>query len=60
MDILKLIKNDKDQSPTYFLNSIQQLNTKDTWTRGILISLFEKVVPEFKHKEPGIILESKM
>lgn len=44
----------------YFLNSINDLKIKKEWTKNQIISLFEELLPNFKHLEAGKNLDNKM
>jgi hypothetical protein len=44
----------------FFTKVIHAMRQKTTWSRTELISLFNRMIPEFKHKEFGKFLEGKM
>jgi FlaA1/EpsC-like NDP-sugar epimerase len=45
---------------TEFVSDIDKLKEKGVWTRKDLIVLFQKLLPEFEHKETGKFLDGKM
>nr|WP_321226787.1 UDP-N-acetylglucosamine 4,6-dehydratase [uncultured Psychroserpens sp.] len=58
-----IIKNE----PTYdndklnhFSDTIDQLKSKKSWNKDILVDLFHYMIPDFGHKETGKYLDSKM
>ena len=58
-----IIKNE----PTYdndklnhFSDTIEQLKSKKSWNKDILVDLFHYMIPDFGHKETGKYLDSKM
>ena len=59
-----IIKNDlnntlEDQLDT-FLNSIQKLQEKKSWTKDEITTIFHIILPNFNHKETGVFLDHKM
>lgn len=59
---LGVIKNEPDFDENLlqlFTSSISQMK-KSGWNKLDLVSLFHKMLPEFKHKETGKYLDSKM
>jgi UDP-N-acetylglucosamine 4,6-dehydratase len=44
----------------YFLTEIKRLKKAQNWTRTDLITLFQKLLPGFKHYERGKFLDEKM
>ena len=59
-----IIKNDlnntlEDQLDT-FLNSIQKLQEKKSWTKDEITTIFHTILPNFNHKETGVFLDHKM
>jgi FlaA1/EpsC-like NDP-sugar epimerase len=44
----------------YFVSSINQMRRSGNWTRPDMIDLFNKMIPEFKHRETGTFLDQKM
>jgi FlaA1/EpsC-like NDP-sugar epimerase len=49
-----------DRELEYFTETIHTLRTKGQWTRADLIELFNRMIPEFNHKETGKFLDGKM
>ena len=43
-----------------FLEEIDSLKTKNSWTKEDLVSLFENTLPNFRHSEEGKNLDQKM
>lgn len=62
-DSLGIIKNkvDYDESKLkHFTNVIAELRAKGEWNRGVLIDLFNEMIPNFNHKETGKFLDGRM
>ena len=62
-DALGIIKNTPDfnnEKLTLFSEAIQKLRQEGVWTRRDLIDLFNKMLPDFNHKETGKFLDGKM
>jgi len=62
-DSLGIIKNKVDYDETkleHFINVIAELRSKGEWNRGVLIDLFNEMIPNFNHKETGKFLDGKM
>jgi len=62
-DNIGIIKNGADFDDgelVQFTREISRLRTLGLWTRADLIGLFNKMIPEFNHKEMGKFLDSKM
>ena len=60
---LGVIKNELDYNETkleLFENRIAQMRNNKKWSRKELIDLFHEMLPDFKHKEAGKFLDSKM
>jgi FlaA1/EpsC-like NDP-sugar epimerase len=58
-----IIKNESvydEKKLVLFTEAIQKMRTKGYWTRMELIELFNRMIPEFNHKETGKFLDSKM
>lgn len=49
-----------EKTLAYFLWEIQRLKKAGTWTRNDLITLFQELLPGFKHYERGKFLDEKM
>ncbi len=48
------------QSLDYFLSKIDELKSSKGWDKEDLVSLFDKMIPGFDHKEVGKYLDGKM
>jgi FlaA1/EpsC-like NDP-sugar epimerase len=62
-DSIGIIKNEalfNEKKLDLFVNNIQDMLQRGTWTRIELIDLFKYIIPEFKHKETGNFLDNKM
>lgn len=60
---LGIIKNElsvNTEKLEYFSQSIAQLRANKAWTKQDIVSLFHEMIPNFKHKETGKYLDSKM
>lgn len=60
---LGIIKNDLDfeeDKLNHFDQSIQQMLSKQEWTKDQIVELFFQLLPDFQHKETGKYLDSKM
>ncbi|MGY6555546.1 MAG: UDP-N-acetylglucosamine 4,6-dehydratase [Wenzhouxiangella sp.] len=44
----------------HFLAEIHRIRTKPTWDKPELVGLFNRMIPEFQHKETGKYLDSRM
>ena len=44
----------------YFKQEINKMKTKGIWSREEIVNLFNKMIPNFNHKETGKFLDSKM
>jgi hypothetical protein len=49
-----------DRQLELFTETIRTLRMKRYWTRHDLIELFNRMIPEFNHKETGKFLDGKM
>ena len=58
--IVKKAAEYKEEDLEYFTSTIRAMRDKGAWTRGELVELFNKMLPEFHHKETGKFLDSKM
>jgi UDP-N-acetylglucosamine 4,6-dehydratase len=58
--IIKNCGNSDIESLDYFSEEIRRMRTTGSWTRLDLISLFNRMIPEFDHKETGKFLDEKM
>jgi FlaA1/EpsC-like NDP-sugar epimerase len=58
-----IVKNDphyEEDKLSMFRDAICELRKKGAWSRMELISLFNKMIPEFNHKETGKFLDGRM
>ncbi|GHU59737.1 UDP-N-acetylglucosamine 4,6-dehydratase [Spirochaetia bacterium] len=58
-----IIKNDPvydKQKIDLFTETIHTLRTRGRWSRAELIELFNRMIPEFNHKETGKFLDGRM
>jgi FlaA1/EpsC-like NDP-sugar epimerase len=58
-----IIKNDGNFSSDkidFFTNAISELRRSKKWNKEQLLDLFFKMIPDFRHKETGKYLDSKM
>ena len=58
-----IIKNQPDFDETKldgFMNSIEALRRKGTWTKDDIVKLYFELLPEFAHKETGKYLDQRM
>ena len=44
----------------YFLAEIERIRSQPTWDKPELVALFNRMIPEFQHKETGKYLDSRM
>ena len=62
-EALGIIKNEalfNAEKLEVFENTISALRKKGRWNRGVLIDLFNFMIPEFNHKETGKFLDGRM
>jgi FlaA1/EpsC-like NDP-sugar epimerase len=58
-----IIKNEAvydEQKLEYFTERVHGFRKKGQWSRSDLIELFNRMIPEFKHKETGTFLDGRM
>ncbi|MFD2917471.1 UDP-N-acetylglucosamine 4,6-dehydratase [Psychroserpens luteus] len=58
-----IIKNEPtydNDKLNYFSDTIEQLKSKKSWNKDMLVDLFHYMIPDFGHKETGKYLDSKM
>jgi FlaA1/EpsC-like NDP-sugar epimerase len=58
-----IIKNEAvydDKKLKLFIDTIAAVRTQGKWTRSELIELFNRMLPDFNHKETGKFLDGKM
>ncbi|MBO6260674.1 MAG: UDP-N-acetylglucosamine 4,6-dehydratase [Lachnospiraceae bacterium] len=58
--IVKKAAEYKEEDLEYFTSAIRAMRDKGSWTRGELVELFNRMLPEFHHKETGKFLDSRM
>ncbi len=62
-DSIGIIKNEVDFDSDKldgFTEEIQAMRERGSWTRGELIDLFNRMIPNFNHKETGKFLDGRM
>lgn len=62
-DSLGIIKNKVDYDESllhYFTEAIASMRQNNAWNRSELIDLFNKMIPNFNHKETGKFLDGRM
>jgi len=60
---LGIIKNDPHYNESdlkYFEQTIQNIKNKNKWNKLDMVNLFNKMIPDFNHKETGKYLDGKM
>ena len=57
---VKLASQVSRKSIDDFLHEFNNIYTSPNWKKSDLISLFQKVIPEFNHEELGLYLDQKM
>jgi FlaA1/EpsC-like NDP-sugar epimerase len=58
-----VIKNEPiydEERLDYFVDAIDRLRAQPTWGKPELVGLFNHMIPEFRHKETGKYLDSRM
>lgn len=58
-----IIKNSPefdDDALEYFLAEIERIRSSGTWEKKPIVDLFNKMIPEFDHKETGKYLDGRM
>jgi FlaA1/EpsC-like NDP-sugar epimerase len=58
-----VIRNDPEydaSSLDHFLNTVTRLRSQPTWDKPELVELFNRMIPEFHHKETGKYLDGRM
>lgn len=58
-----IIKNNSDfdeKALEYFLAEIERIRSSRTWEKKPIVDLFNKIIPEFDHKETGKYLDGRM
>ncbi len=58
--VIRNVADYDDVKLDFFTNEIQKMKNRGSWTRGELIDLFNRMIPEFNHKETGKFLDSRM
>ncbi len=62
-DTVGVIKNEPvfdEFKLDHFINSIESLRKKGTWTKEDIVSLYLSILPDFDHKETGKYLDQRM
>ncbi|MDT0684519.1 UDP-N-acetylglucosamine 4,6-dehydratase [Roseicyclus sp. F158] len=62
-DTLGVIQNEPDFDPAkldWFLEEISAIRARPTWDKPEIVALFNKMIPDFDHKETGKYLDSRM
>ena len=60
---LGVIKNEANYNSVLldnFLNVIDELRNQKVWEKQPIIDLFNKMIPDFNHKETGKYLDGRM
>ncbi|MDR2008983.1 MAG: hypothetical protein LBQ22_00690 [Bacteroidales bacterium] len=52
--------NYDEQKLEYFTETVRGFRGKGKWSRSELIAVFNRMIPEFNHKETGKFLDGKM
>ena len=58
-----IIKNSPEYSDfklDFFIKTIKQMRTQNSWEKSQIVELFQYMIPEFMHKETGKYLDQKM
>lgn len=58
-----IIKNDpefEDEALQHFLTDIERIRSSGNWGKKPIVDLFNKMIPEFDHKETGKYLDDRM
>jgi len=50
----------EEEKLDYFLEEIERIRRQKVWDKPEIVALFNYMIPEFKHKETGKYLDSKM
>ena len=62
-ETIGVIRNPADYAAElleHFLTEIQRIRAQATWDKPDLVALFNRMIPEFQHKETGKYLDSRM
>lgn len=62
-DAVGIIKSDPifdNDALEYFLSEIERIRSAGTWGKQEIVDLFNKMIPEFRHKETGKYLDGRM
>ncbi|CAM1341390.1 UDP-N-acetylglucosamine 4,6-dehydratase [Tenacibaculum amylolyticum] len=60
LGIVKNAPEFNEEKLKHFLNVINELREKKSWSKEEIVKLFHEMLPNFGHKEVGIYLDSKM
>lgn len=58
-----IVKNEAlydEEKLTFFLKRISEIKNSNSWSRGEIVDLFNKMIPNFSHKETGKFLDQRM
>ncbi len=58
--IVKKAAEYKEEDLEYFTRTISDMRSRGFWTRSELVALFNRILPEFNHKETGKFLDGRM
>jgi len=58
--VIKNKKTESTDSLNFFLAEIEKMKISQKWFKSDILDLFNNIVPEFKHLETGLYLDSKM
>jgi len=62
-ETMGVIENRADSDPellSAFLDEIKRIRSQPTWDKPEIVDLFNQMIPEFRHKETGKYLDSRM
>ena len=62
-ETIGVIRNPADSDAgllEYFLDEVHRIRAQATWDRPELVALFNRMIPEFQHKETGKYLDGRM
>jgi hypothetical protein len=43
-----------------FIRAIKEIRNKKTWDKGLIVDIFNEMIPNFDHKETGKYLDERM
>jgi hypothetical protein len=62
-ETMGVIENPADSYPEllgHFMSEIERIRSQPTWDKPELVALFNRMIPEFRHKETGKYLDARM